>query len=198
MASSKLDVVNQALVRIGASKVASLSDAEAEAVVASQLYDTIVSCALTETIWYFALGGALLAEIDTSAEPYVPFERFDRVFQLPTDVIRVLGLESLGRFRLAGDRLYSNEKAPRLVYVKDVSQTPSLWQPYFTNFVVHELAGAFAISITDTAARAEIYIQQAQVLKRRAMGIDAQQTPPEVYELMRVYLRPTYNPLSGP
>lgn len=193
--ATDLDIVNQALVRIGAEPVASLNVSTAQALAASTLYDTVVKRMLAETPWTFALKGALLPEIVPPTNSYQPFNRYEYVFQLPSDTIRVLGLESLCRFQMAQDRLYTNDKHPRLVYVADVAS--SYFPAYFEDLVVHELAASFAISVTDTTSRADLYQSYVRRMKPRAMSIDAQQTPPEVFDLMRVYARISYNPISS-
>lgn len=193
--ATDLDIVNQALVRIGAEPVASLNVNTAQALAASTLYDTIVRRMLAETPWTFALSGALLNQIVPPTNSYQPFSRYEFVYQLPADTIRVLGLESLERFQIAQDKLYTNDKAPRLVYVANVEA--SYFPGYFEDLVVHELAASFAISVTDTTSRADLYQAYVRRMKPRAMAVDAQQTPPEVFDLMRVYSRISYNPISS-
>lgn len=191
--ATKLGMINQALVRIGAEPVSSLSAAGAQALVASTLYDTIVQRLLAQTPWTFALAGQRLAEVTNVS--YKVYERYEHVYQLPTDCVRVLGLESLVRFQIAQHQLHTDDDAPHLVYVANVS--PSYFAEYFADLVVHELAASFAISITDTTSRAEIYQAYARRMKPRAMAIDAQQTPPEVFNLMQVYARGTHNPMQS-
>lgn len=194
--ADKLSIVNQALIRIGAEPIASFDDGDAQSLVASTLFDTISGALLSETPWHFALAGFNMAKIVPTPGTYrMMVDRYDYMYQLPADTIRVLGLESRCEFRLAGSQLFTNDSPARLVYVANVP--PSAWRDYFTNLVVHELAASFAISITDTASRADTYKAYVREMKPRAMAIDAQQTPPEVFDLMRLYTRQSYNPLAG-
>jgi hypothetical protein len=63
--------------------------------------------------------------------------------------------------------------------------------------VVKTLASELAVAVTDITSRAQWWAEQARQERARAMAIDAQQTPPWVFDLMRVYLRQTVNPLAG-
>jgi len=193
--SDVLSIVNQALVRIGAEPIASFNDQDAQALAVSELYTTVSRRMLASHPWYFALKGALLGRVSLPTGEHKLFNKFEYLYQLPTDNVRVLGLESYDRFRLAGQRLYTNDKTPALVYVADVS--PSGWAPYFEDLVVHELAAALAIAVTDTTSRADLYQAYTREHMRMARAINGQQTPVEIYELMQIYLRQSYNPLAS-
>lgn len=192
--ATKLGMINQALIRIGAEPVSSLDAAGAQALVASTLYDTIVQRLLAQTPWTFALAGQRLARITGNNNRQI-FKRYEYAYTLPADSVRILGLESLARFQLAQNTLYTDDDKPNLVYVANVP--PSYFAAYFTDLVVHELAASFAISITDTTSRADLYQAYVRRMKPRAMAIDAQQTPPEVFNLMQVYTRASVNPIQS-
>lgn len=194
--ATELEVVNEALVKLGASPIASLSDAGAEAVVASALFRTTADKLLAETLWYWALRKTQLGQIILEPGEFNEFEgHFKYVYQMPTDRIRSVGLDSHEPFRLLRDRLYTNDTEPVLTYV--FRAEVDRWPGYFRELVVDSLAGAFATSITDSSSRAQLWLSQADRARGRAMAIDAQQTPPEVFNLMRIYLRRSTNPLAA-
>ena len=188
-----LALVNEALVRIGVPPVASLNDAGAQALTVSTIYDRVVSELLADHPWSFALREKLLAKL-VLPEGDERFTGYEHVYQLPAGYIRVLGLQSHDWFQISGDQLYTRDNAARLVYVDNAG--PSLWSPHFKGLVVTALAAAFAISLTDSSARADVFYREQELQKRRARMIDSQQTPPQVINLMRIYTRRTSNPLS--
>lgn len=193
--ATELEVVNEALIKLGASPIASLSDAGAEATVASALFRTTADRLLSETLWYWALRKAQLVRISLAAGEFNEFaDQFKYVYQMPTDLIRSVGLDSHERFSLLRDRMYTDDDAPVLTYVFQAEV--NRWPGYFRELVVDSLAGAFATSVTDQADRAQVWMQRADRARGRAMAIDAQQTPPEVFNLMRIYLRRSNNPLA--
>ena len=193
MATSALSIVNQALVRIGASPVPTLDAVEAQSLTAAHLFDTVAENALSGHPWSHALRSNRLSQLAIDEEDR-RWHEFQRVYQLPNDRVRVLGLRDLGPFRLAGDQLFTDSEPAELVYIANVP--PSTWPAYFVQLVVLECAAAFAISVTDSANRAQIYAQQVQEQRSRAMAQDSQQTPPWVFDLMRLYARQRNNPLA--
>lgn len=193
--ATELEVVNEALIKLGASPIASLTDAGAEATAASALFRTTTDRLLAETLWYWALRKVQLSRITLEAGEFNEFaDEFEYVYQMPTDLIRSVGLASCEPFRLLRDRMYTNDKTPVLTYVFQAEV--DRWPGYFRELVVDSLAGAFAISVTDSSNRAQMWMNRADRARGRAMAIDAQQTPPEVFDLMRVYLRRSTNPLA--
>jgi len=192
--ASELEVVNEALVKLGDNPIASLQDAGAQATAAQSLLRTTVDRLLAETPWFWALKRVQLPEVSLDAGEFDEFSEFRHVYQLPPDLIRSIGLVSCEPFALIRDRLHTDDNDPVLIYVfrADVSA----WKGYFRELVVDTLAGNLAISVTDSFNRANLWLRQADRARARAMALDAQQTPPEVFDLMRVYLRGTTNPLA--
>lgn len=192
--SSSLDVINEGLVRLGVPPLSSTSDQSAQALAADQIYATTKEAALAEHPWSFAyreveLPKLLLADADIRSTEY------QFAYQLPIDRLRVLGLRSHDRFNIAGDQLYTNDSKARLVYIADVSE--SGWPGYFRKMVAFQFAAAVAITLTENDNRAQLMYTLAGEQRRSARSTDSSQTPPYVFNLMRVYLRQTYNPLGG-
>lgn len=191
--ASDLEVVNEALVRIGVPPLASLLDASAQALTASTIYRNVKREVMSDHPWSFALREKELAKL-VLTDSEKRFSDYTYVYQLPADLLRVLGLRSLDRFQLAGDQLYTEDKGARLVFVEEVSEAS--WPAYFLELVVFSTAAAFAISLTDSADRAALMYDQERRLRPRARAIDSQQTPPQVFNLMRIYTRRSTNPLT--
>lgn len=191
--SSSLEIVNEGLVRLGVPPLSSLSDQSAQALAADTIYKTTRESALSEHPWSFAYREVLLPKLALSEEQKRNTS-FEFAYQLPNDMLRVLGLRSLDTFRLAGDQLYTNDSEARLVYVANVSEAQ--WPAYFRKMVAFSFAAAAAITLTENNTRAELMYTLAAEQRRTARGIDSMQTPPYVFNLMRVYLRRTSNPLT--
>lgn len=193
MLQSDLSIVNQALVRIGANPVPTLESFEAQSVTAANLFQTISENVTSMHPWAHALRSAELSQLSVDEEDR-RWHEYRYVFQLPNDRIRILGLESLSSFRIAGDRLFTDDEHARAVYIARTN--PQSWPANFVHLVVLECAAAFAISVTDSANRAQMYMAEAREQRSRAMAEDSQQTPPWVFNLMRIYARERINPLA--
>jgi len=193
MAASSLEVINDGLVRLGVPPLASLSDRSAQALAADSIYQTIRESLLSEHPWSFALREEQLAKLALEPEELRSTE-FTYAYQLPYDSLRILGLRSTDQFRLAGDQLYTNDKEVRLVYVRNV--TEEKWPSYFSKLVSYSFAAAVAISLTEQTTRAQLMEALAAEQRRTARSVDSSQTPPYVFNLMRIYTRRTHNPLA--
>ena len=192
--SNSLRVVNEGLVRLGVPPLASLSDQSAQAMVVEQIYDRQKRTALANFPWPFALRERKLERINVASQDEEFRARWSYTYQMPNNVIRVLGLHEREPFYLSRDRLHTNARKARLVYVEDVGEQN--WPEYFQTYVALKVAAALAISLTDTSARADRMYEEARLQERQARVIASAETPPEVFETMRIYARPGYNFLA--
>lgn len=192
--TDQLSVVNEALVRLGVPPIASLSGPEAQSLALSTLYQTTIEELISDFPWSFAVREATLSEL--SIDPLdLRVGGYQYVYQLPNDLLRVVGLRSYDRYRLSGDQLFANDREARLVYIAEAPE--QTWPPYFRQAAVMSLAAAAAISITDSSNRADLFYREAQRMRARARSLDSQQAPAEVFNLMRVYAERSPNPLAG-
>ena len=194
MSSSDVSVINEALVRIGASPISSLNDANAQAISAAEIFPTVYRDTMGLHPWHFALRSRQLAKVEVPQEDR-EWHEGKYVYQLPSGMLRALGLEDGGRYQIAGPRLFTDQKSVRLLYVAD---TPiEQWPDYFRLLVVLRFAAAIAVAVTDSSRRSQGMLQEAQLQQRAAMSIDSQQVPQKVFDLMKIYTRTRYNPLAG-
>jgi len=191
--ASRLEVINDGLVRLGVPPLASLSDQSAQAVAADSIYTTIADAALAEHPWSFAYRQKRLPKLNLNTEELRASD-FSYVYQLPTDYLRVLGLRSYEFYQLAGDQLYTNDKDAHVVYVARVDEPA--WPAYFAKLISFQFAAAVAITLTEQTSRAELMFQLADRQRRMARSIDSLQTPPHVFNLMRIYTKRSHNPLA--
>lgn len=194
MAGSSLEVINDGLVRLGVPPLASLADRSAQALAAESIYGTVREALLAEHPWSFALREVELPKLQLLPEE-ARNSQYAFAYQLPPGCLRVLGLRSYDTFRLAGDQLYSDDDRARLVFVLNVDEQQ--WPAYFTQLVSYSFAAAVAISLTEQTTRAQMMETLAFDQKRKARSVDSSQTPPYVFNLMRIYLRRTNNPLGA-
>lgn len=192
--ASQLSIINAALVRLGATPLASLEDGTAQAVTAAALFSQVSDELLADFPWSFALREQDLSRVVLGPDD-ARLLGFQYAYQLPPECLRVLGLRCLSPFQLAGDQLYTSANAARLVYLRRVGV--SAWSATFARLVTLELAAAFSMPITQSAQLAGIFYNEASAARPRARSLDSQQTPTHVFDLMRAYTRPSMNPLAG-
>lgn len=192
--TTSLAVANEALIRIGAEPVASLSEQTAQAVAVSAVYDSTVRQLMADHYWNFALREKPLAQLSMSSTAR-RIVSGTYVYQLPADVLRVIGPRVYDAFELSGDQLYTDANKVDLLYIAHVDE--STWPPWFVSLVAYALANAVVISVTDSAERAGVMRSDYLRALARARSVDSQQTPPAVFDLMKILTAHRNNPLAG-
>ena len=88
MSSNYLDICNQALLFIGATKIQSFTDGSLEGEICEQFYQSTVDELLTRQYWKFATKYKQLAQLNKSG-----VNGFSKAYALPTDFLSVQGIE---------------------------------------------------------------------------------------------------------
>lgn len=170
-----LQLCNAALVKLGATPIASFEDADAAASIAQTLYPMVSDAVLTSHPWSFTLKRSALT---TLAEG--PAADFKRRFALPDDFLRALYIDNRGaspRYAIVGDELQSD--ADRVVLTYQFRPEEASFPPFFRTALTAKLASEFCIPLTENSSRAEALDRLAERELERAWVIDrSQDTPP--------------------
>jgi hypothetical protein len=186
---SKLGIISNALVRLGEKPLQSLDSDEAEAVMASAIYDEVTMTALASNPWSFAIANVSPPQLAAASYTNDFTSRYQYAYELPVDdVIRVLGLESRDEYLISEDReLWTNDNDVEIWYIKEVPVQE--YAPWFVSGLVMELAAAFSLSITGDNARTELFDRMARREMAKARNIDSQHVPPKFLDYMELILR---------
>ncbi|OAN50157.1 hypothetical protein A6A04_01735 [Paramagnetospirillum marisnigri] len=176
MALSAIALCSRALLRLGASPIASFEDGTAESEVAALLYPPLRDAVLSSHPWSFATAQGSLPRLAAA-----PVADFANAFQLPADFLRVLSAGPGGRgqgltYRIHQDRLLCDAEEVVLTYVfrPDESGFP----PFFDQMLMARLTAEFCIPVTESTTRAQFLFRLAEDEFRRAKLIDGQQQTP--------------------
>ena len=192
---SGLSLINEALVRIGVPPVASFDDLSAQAMSATHLYEETRDRCLSEHPWSFSMKEVLLSELVLPEGVPPVFSQFSSVFQLPSDMVRILGFWNRAPYMVAGQHLFADVSEPLLLYIH--RSDPSVWSPPFKKWVVLELAAAFAITLTDNERRAAMFYEEASQQRRTSKSLDSQQVPSYVFDMLKIYAQSQGNYLGA-
>lgn len=185
-----VSICAKALVKLGASPIASFDDPTVEAQVARELYAPVRDALLASYPWSFTVAQTELVRDDTAT----PGD-FAYAYHLPADMLRTIsaGVGGRGRglvFRIRGDRLVTDAAEVTLTYQRRVPE--SLFTAPFVSALVARLAAEFAIPLTENSARAESLQRLANEEIRLARLLDAQQATPmrvEDFTLIRARMQ---------
>tara|TARA_R110002072_G_scaffold105572_5_gene230778 strand:- start:215 stop:829 length:615 start_codon:yes stop_codon:yes gene_type:complete len=187
---TKLSICSDALIMLGAAALSSFSEGTDEAQVADRLYDDIKDTLLMQYPYSWSVKKVQLARlVDT------PISEWKYKYQLPGDILgnpkavfitNSSGGKPVQDFEIYGTALYANYESVWVDY--QYAAEPSLFPPYFVNYLKHSLAAAFAEPITDQITKADYYHRLAYGtpsdnmrggLARVSMNIDGGDRPPQ-------------------
>ena len=180
MAMTAVDICSTALLKLGASPIASFADATAEADVAARIYPVTRDSLLAAYPWSFTIAQTVLA-----AEASAPAADYAHSFALPATCLRVLsaGIGKSGRgldYRIQGSRLLADAASLTLTYQRTIPE--SEFPAFFTAVLIARLAAELCMPLTEGTSRAESLYQLAAAELRLARLLDSQQSTPRRVE----------------
>jgi hypothetical protein len=178
MATTSINIINQALTRSGNNQISSFTDGSAEAVVANANYQPVVDDMLSMHPWRFALRTAVMDKL--TGEPLADGrERY----QLPNDSLRLLVVQENDveiHHELRDDQVITRYKVtdPVATYIARVSETE--WPAFFREVVVVALEVLFLRALAEDDRRADRREEVLYDVKMpRARSADSQQSAPD-------------------
>jgi len=148
---TKIDVANEALVLVGADRIATFDDGSAEGVAIAGCYETEVGAALVNPggspfRWSFATRQDVLTKL---AAP--PTARWQHAFQMPTDCLQLHAVTSHDNpvsYATHRDTILTDWDGP-LVADYTFRAAESEWPPAFMQSVVSQLAAKLALILSE-------------------------------------------------
>jgi len=175
MARSQLQIINTALVMIGARPIANPGEDSTAAIVMRAIYETTLDATLRVHPWNFAIARAQLPQLVER-----PVSGYSYQYQRPADWLRTLDTDAED-FRNEGDRILTNSGTLSLRYIRRVTD-PNLYDPLFVNCFARHLASKAAFPITKSTSLADslfsLYVQElAQATRTDALEEPAEEMP---------------------
>lgn len=167
--AGRVEIVNLALARLGESPIQSLDEGTVPANTAKLLFDSARRSALRDFNWSFALATASLARlVETPVD-------FRYAYALPADCIRAIRLRGERSFVVRGNRLFTNDGAPVLEYVSDVTDE-SKFDAKFVEAFTYKLASELAMSVKGSSELMASYSNAYQTYIQQAAAESARES----------------------
>lgn len=171
--TSKTQVMNSALRKLGAESITSASDNSNRARLVSASYEIQLEKLLTAHPWNKAIDYVELAAIDpTPGDVY----DYSYAFQLPSDCLRVLNTSAGSREcweEVSEGRLLADVSEITVKYVKKVEDVSALGAQ-FCEALAWAIAFDLAYSFTQSASMVQLCKDEAEKAVRAARSYDAQ------------------------
>lgn len=183
--SSKVDISNQALDRIGVDAILSFTENSEPARKVNLIFDDLLNETVQEAAWNFAVKRVELPRlVDT------PIIGFNYKYQLPNDCLQVLRIitdytdpydydsystRETVPYKIEGRELLTDEETVYISYIKeitDVQELSNLFRVYFTTKLAHRLCYGLTgnASLQDRLEK-ELVNQGRKARKAEAMEI---------------------------
>lgn len=171
--SSKTEILNSALRKLGAEAILTAEDASTRARLTSASYDIKLPELIRSHPWNRFISYVELAAVDpTPSDVY----DYSYVFQLPEDCLRVLDTSLGSRSpweEIEGKRIACDESEITVKYIKFVEDV-SKFDANFVEALAWMIAEDCAYSITQSTAQVEVCGKKAKEALRMARSYDAQ------------------------
>lgn len=178
MASIINDIINAALLKVGATKISNLTDGSPNANFMNIRYEQVRDSALQRHPWNFAIKRTQLAQLAST-----PAIKFDFEYQLPTDYLRAVTVsdndqgQGVVDHRVEGGKILTSSDQCWLVYISRITD-PNAMQPLFREYLSALLAREAAMGIANSNTLSELMREEAERAERRARGADSQSDMP--------------------
>lgn len=177
MATSVIEICNNALNDLGEEAIASLADNTKAARLCNQRWPAVRDAVLRAHPWNCALAQAELA---ASAAP--AGWQYGSAFPLPADCLRVLsvcrGGSDVRAWEVQAARILCDEAGPlQVLYVRRIDD-PRLFDPLLCEALTARLCATLAYPITASTALAQSFWAAYADKLREARGVDAREASP--------------------
>ena len=184
--SSKIEIVNRALVKIGQARISSIDENSKGATSIRTVYDQVRDTLMQAYIWNFTKTRVQLAA-DTAA----PLFGFQYRYRLPAGTLRVLGIadsseptrnytSSRNAFKHEDEFIYTDVGAPLNLFITQKVEEAGKYPPDFTNLLSLDIALDIFYDVTKGTERYSALRQDREVALRRAKMNHAIENSPEV------------------
>lgn len=174
--STKTDIVNRALIKIGQPRISNIeTESTPAAVTMNAIWDSVRDSLLQLYPWNFAVKRATLAA--ESAEPDT--DEWNTQFILPVDFLQLLEVETAPPYSFEGSRILCNDvtgiKIKYVACIEDTSQYSALFCELLSNMLAYESVE----KITQDKNLKQLLYTEQTILMNRALGVDAIENRPE-------------------
>ena len=171
MATSEVQIVNNALIKIGANAILTLTEDSEAARAANVIFEQVRDASIRDHIWNFAVTRVELAQSATA-----PAFEFAYQYPIPADCIRVLQMEDPNMvYKIEGRNLLTDEGTAKILYLGRVEDV-NLWDPMFVEAFSARLAAELAITLAESNSLYQNMMEMYQRKLADARSADAQES----------------------
>lgn len=170
MAASVVEIVNMALVYIGATSIVSMNDSKKSAITATVLWPGARDAVLRAYPWNCAVARKVLAP-----EATPPAFDWAHSFVLPPECLRILSVKDDIEYCLEGRRILTNSTVVYIKYIQRVEDVTQ-YDPLLCQAMAAHLAQLLAMPIVQSATLEQAMQNRYKLFLQEARSVDAQES----------------------
>ena len=179
MATSVIEICNNALLDLGEDVIMSLGDDSKAAGLCNHRWPAVRDAVLRAHPWNCAMAQAELA-----AGTAAPLWKWECKYALPTDFLRVIQVvgrdgEDIEDWEIQGNIILCDDNAPIFISYVRCETDPRKYDALLTETLSARLAAALAYPLTGSTSLAQAYWELYQKKLAEARGVDAREGVPE-------------------
>ena len=167
--TSKIQLISNALVLLGGTPIASLTDGTTGATLGANLFENTYIALLQNHRWRFAVKTQQLSRLTAT-----PNTDYQYAFAMPND-FKYAVKGSSNMYEVYDSEIHCNDREFKLEYVRRVDE--DALPAYFSKALEYELASIFAIPLTGDINKADYYKREFTDAIRKAKFADSTQYP---------------------
>ena len=171
MATSVVQIVNNALVKIGANAILTLTEDSEAARAANLIYEQVRDACIRDHVWNFAVNRVELAQNSVA-----PAFGFAYQYNVPSDCLRVLQMENVDMFyKIERGKLLTDEGTAKILYLARVEDV-NLFDAMFVEALSARLAAELSVTLSESNT---LYSNMMEMYQRKvadARSMDAQES----------------------
>lgn len=177
--SSKVQICNLALLRLGTNPITSLTEGNTAANACNLVYDHCRESLLRRHFWNFATENTQLA-----ADSTAPAFKYVNRYPLPADFIRVKEIYAQASpYSIDGQYLHTDDAAPlKLSYIKNIEDVTK-FDSIFVEALVLMIIVKIGSRIQGDGFNPAIYLEELQRISMEAKKVDAQDASPTQWSI---------------
>lgn len=179
MATSVIEICNNALQDLGEESISSLTEGNKAARLCNQRWPSMRDAVLRAHPWNCAMSQAELA-----ANLGAPLWKWNCRYELPADFLRIVSIvssrqENITRWEIQGRHILCDEDAP--IYISYVRREidPQRYDALLSEALAARLSSALAYPLTGSTSLAKEYWEVYNQKVLEARGVDAREGVPE-------------------
>jgi len=179
MATSVIEICNNALLDLGEDVIMSLGDASKAAGLCNHRWPAVRDAVLRAHPWNCAMAQAELAAGTTA-----PIWKWEYKYVLPTDFLRIIQIvgqdgEEISEWEIQSSIILCDEQAPIFISYVRCEKDPKKYDALLSEALSARLAAALAYPLSGSTSLAQAYWQAYQDKLTEARGVDAREGVPE-------------------